>query len=203
MNQEALKTDNFKTVLQSGEGLYKEKGSKFIGISFSAQSAEEAEDFIKELRARYHDARHVCYAYRLNPLKPEIRANDDGEPNNSAGMPIYNQILSYELWNSGVAVIRYFGGTKLGVSGLITAYKEAAQLALDDSRITRNYLTEDVAIAFPYDSMNDVMRLVKDYDADIVDDNMGQKAGYTLRIRKKHYPEFIDKLKANHLVSIL
>lgn len=203
MNQEALKSDNFKTVLQPGESLYKEKGSKFIGLTFSASSAEEAEEAIKEVRAKYHDARHVCYAYRTNPAKPEIRANDDGEPNNSAGMPIFNQIQSYGLWNSVVAVVRYFGGTKLGVSGLITAYKEAAQMAIDDSRIERQFIKSEIKIAFPYDSMNDIMRLIKEYDADIVNDDMGKTAGYTLSIRQKHYEELLNKLNSNHLVRII
>ncbi len=200
--QEALKTDYFDTIVKNGEGIYKEKGSKFIGFSFAVSSVEEAEERLKELKSRYHDARHACYAYRLNPAQPEIRANDDGEPNNSAGMPIFNQLQSFDLWNSLVVVIRYFGGTKLGVSGLVQAYKEAARLALEDSKISTEYITRRIRIRFPYSLINEVMRLIKDNEVELVSDNMTDTAAYTLAVRENDYQSFVRKLNAYHLVEI-
>lgn len=200
--QEAIQTDNFQTITTSGEGLYKEKGSKFIGYSFPASTVEEAMEHVNDLKTKYHDARHYCFAYRINPTQPQVRANDDGEPSNSAGMPIYNQILSADLWNVIVVVVRYFGGTKLGVSGLINAYKEGAAEALNNVDIKTEYLTEQVEIEFPYPLMNDVMRLIKDLEVDIVKEKMGMSAGYLLAIRKSNHPLLMKKLGLLHEVKI-
>lgn len=200
--QEALKDDNFLTIKAAGEGMYKEKGSKFIGYAYPATSVEQALAYVNELKARHHDARHWCFAYRINPQKPEVRANDDGEPSNSAGMPIYNQIVSADLWNVVVVVIRYFGGTKLGVSGLIGAYKEGAALAIEDARIFREFRMEEIEIHFPYALMNEVMRLVKEMDVTIVEEKMGTTAGYLMAIRRDHFDKLLKKIEQMHEIKI-
>ena len=156
--------DSFLTISSPLEGLYKEKGSKFIALAFPVESVDEVKDSLEGLRKEYYDARHHCYAYVLGHAGDEVRANDDGEPNHSAGDPILGQIKSKNLTNTLVVVIRYFGGTKLGVSGLITAYKTAAAEALDANQITQKDITENITLRFPYDEMNEVMKLVKDLD---------------------------------------
>ncbi len=159
--------DSFLTISSPSEGLYKEKGSKFIALSFPVESVDEVKDSLEGLRKEYYDARHHCYAYVLGHAGDEVRANDDGEPNHSAGDPILGQIKSKNLTNTLVVVIRYFGGTKLGVSGLITAYKTAAAEALDANQIIQKDITENITLRFPYDEMNEVMKLVKDLDLKI------------------------------------
>lgn len=156
--------DSFLTIASQSEGLYKEKGSKFIAIAFPVESVEEVKEKLEGLRKEYYDARHHCYAYVLGHAGDEVRANDDGEPNHSAGDPILGQIKSKNLTNTLVVVIRYFGGTKLGVSGLIHAYKTAAAEALGESQILQKDITEHITLRFPYDEMNEVMKLVKDLD---------------------------------------
>ena len=156
--------DSFLTISSPSEGLYKEKGSKFIALSFPVESVDEVKDSLEGLRKEYYDARHHCYAYVLGHAGDEVRANDDGEPNHSAGDPILGQIKSKNLTNTLVVVIRYFGGTKLGVSGLITAYKTAAAEALDANQIIQKDITENITLRFPYDEMNEAMKLVKDLD---------------------------------------
>ncbi|MDB4447914.1 YigZ family protein [bacterium] len=159
--------DSFLTISSPSEGLYKEKGSKFIALAFPVESVDEVKDSLEGLRKEYYDARHHCYAYVLGHAGDEVRANDDGEPNHSAGDPILGQIKSKNLTNTLVVVIRYFGGTKLGVSGLITAYKTAAAEALDANQIIQKDITENITLRFPYDEMNEVMKLVKDLDLKI------------------------------------
>lgn len=201
--QEAIQTDNFQTITSNGEGLYKEKGSKFIGYAFPANTVEEAMEYVNELKTKYHDARHYCFAYRINPTQPQVRASDDGEPSNSAGMPIYNQLLSADLWNVIVVVVRYFGGTKLGVSGLINAYKEGAAEALKDVKVETEYLTEEIEIEFPYPLMNDVMRLIKELEVSIVEEKMGINACYILGIRKSNHSLLLNRLEKIHGVKLI
>lgn len=159
--------DSFLTISSPSEGLYKEKGSKFIALAFPVESVDEVKESLEALRKKYYDARHHCYAYVLGHAADEVRANDDGEPNHSAGDPILGQIKSKNLTNTLVVVIRYFGGTKLGVSGLITAYKTAAAEALDANQVIQKDITENITLRFPYDEMNEVMKLVKDLDLKI------------------------------------
>ncbi|MCR9253386.1 MAG: YigZ family protein [bacterium] len=164
MTIESYRTLKEKSV---SEGFYKEKGSKFLGFAFHVKSEEDVKDRIAELKKSYYDARHHCYAYVLGIKKRNSRANDDGEPGHSAGDPILGQIKSMDLTNTLVVVVRYFGGTKLGVSGLITAYKTAAFEALNVAEIEEIEITEDLVLQFPYESTNEVMRLLKDYNVNI------------------------------------
>lgn len=172
--------DSFLTISKPSEGFYKEKGSKFLGFAFPVVSEEEIKERLAALRKEYYDARHHCYAYIHGNEAQHIRANDDGEPNHSAGDPILGQIKSNELTNTLIVVIRYFGGTKLGVSGLINAYKTAAAEAIDNNTIIKKDITSFFKFSFPYDEMNEVMKLVKDLDLNIK--NQGFEEGCTLEV---------------------
>lgn len=159
----------YRTLIGLSEGLYKEKGSKFIGYAIPCYSEEEAKILLDEWRKQHHQARHLCYAYRFGADMKVYRANDDGEPSNSAGTPILGQIKSYELTNVLIGVIRYYGGTKLGVGGLITAYKTAAQEAIECGTIMERELMDYIRISFSYSEMPDIMNLVKRLDLELIE----------------------------------
>ncbi len=155
-------SDTYKTIDSEAKGLFKDRGSRFIAIAVPVTSQEEIKRRLEELRKEYHDARHHCFAWVLTPDRQAWRVNDDGEPSGTAGRPILGQINSRELTNILVVVIRYFGGTLLGVSGLINAYRTAAADALDNSSVVERHLTDSWMITFPYTSMNDVMKVLKE-----------------------------------------
>ncbi len=155
-------SDTYRTIENEARGLFKDRGSRFIAIAIPVTTQEEIKSRLEELRKEYHDARHHCYAWVLSPDRQAWRVNDDGEPSGTAGKPIIGQINSRELTNILVVVIRYFGGTLLGVSGLINAYRSAASDALDNATVTERHLIERWLVTFPYASMNDVMKVLKD-----------------------------------------
>ena len=157
-----LFSDTYKTIEGRSEGLFKDRGSRFISLAFPVRSQEEIKEKLEALRKEYHDARHHCYAYVLNPDRQLWRANDDGEPSGTAGKPILGQINSNELTNILIVVIRYFGGTLLGVSGLINAYRTAAAEAIANARVTEMTVKSVYRVSFPYLSMNDVMKVLKE-----------------------------------------
>ncbi len=157
-----LFTDTYKTIDNEAEGLFKDRGSRFIAIAIPVTSQEEIKTRLGELRKEYHDARHHCYAWVLAPDRQAWRVNDDGEPSGTAGRPILAQINARELTNVLVVVIRYFGGTLLGVNGLINAYRTAASDALDHAIVREKHITERWLLTFPYISMNDVMKVLRD-----------------------------------------
>ncbi len=157
-----LFTDTYKTIDTRSQGLFKDRGSRFIAIAIPIVSQEEIKVRLEELRKEYHDARHHCYAWVLSPDRQAWRVNDDGEPSGTAGRPILGQINSRELTNILIVVIRYFGGTLLGVSGLINAYRSAAADALDKAAIIERHLVESWQVTFPYIAMNDVMKVLKE-----------------------------------------
>jgi uncharacterized YigZ family protein len=163
---------SYKTIASPSTGQFKEKGSKFLAFAFPVSSEEEVKAHLDDLRKKYHDARHHCYAYRINPRNVYERANDDGEPRHSAGTPILGQLLSVGVINILVVVVRYFGGTKLGVPGLINAYKTSARLALDGAKIVEQEIRETITIAFDYPELNHVMRFVKSFSANIEEQKM-------------------------------
>lgn len=162
-----MERTSYHTITRTSEGIYKEKGSKFIAVALPVKSEVDVKARQKELRKKYYDARHHCYAYVLGEDYMLFRANDDGEPNHSAGDPILGQIRSKDLTNTLVVVIRYFGGTKLGVSGLIHAYKTATEEALNENEIIEVPITDTIEVTFDYESTSEVMRLVKDMDLKI------------------------------------
>ncbi len=156
--------DIYKTLDGNVQGLYKEKGSKFIALAFPVATEENVKQLLLNIKKEYFDARHHCYAYILGYNKSAYRINDDGEPSGTAGKPIYGQLLSYDLTNVLLVVVRYFGGTKLGVSGLIKAYKTAAKDALENATIVEKNVYSIYRIDFEYAQMNDVMQIMKDND---------------------------------------
>jgi uncharacterized YigZ family protein len=159
----------YRTIKEESTGIYKEKGSKFIGIARACYSEEEAKKLLESWRKEHFQARHLCYAYRFGVDQKNFRANDDGEPNNSAGAPILGQIQSFDLSNVLIGVVRYYGGTKLGVGGLITAYRTAAKEAIEDGTIIELEVFEWVRIDFDYGSMPQVMNLLKNYNLTMKD----------------------------------
>ncbi len=158
---------SYKTIKSTTEGLYKEKGSKFIAIALPVKNKEAIAGHLTAIKKQYYDARHHCYAYILGPAAREMRANDDGEPGHSAGDPILGQIKSLGLTNTLVVVVRYFGGTKLGVGGLINAYKTAARLALARATVVTRTVTQPITLVFPYAATNEVMQLVDSFTINI------------------------------------
>ena len=153
--------DFYFSIKTPSEGIYKEKGSKFLAFAYPIFSEDEFKTHLQELKKSHHDARHHCYAFKLGLTENEYRYSDDGEPNNSAGKPIYGQILSKNITNVGIVVVRYFGGTKLGVGGLVTAYKEAAADALHNAEIVEQTVNIFYQITFEYTAMSDVMNFIK------------------------------------------
>ncbi len=188
--------DTYLTIQQTSESLYKEKGSKFIGLAMPVVDEEDVKSQLETIKKQYHDARHHCYAYILGEDGGVYRANDDGEPNHSAGDPILGQIRSATLTHTLVVVIRYFGGTKLGVSGLINAYKTAAAEAIASNTIKEEIITETVNFSFDYLAMNDVMRLVKDYELEIVSQDFDNTCHMKVRVRRKHFALLTEKLES-------
>ena len=185
--------DTYKTIsTASEEVLYKEKNSKFFGYAFPVTTEEEIKEILERLRKEHFSARHWCYAYQIGTEKIQYRANDDGEPNNSAGMPIYGQIQSFEVTNVLVVVVRYFGGVKLGVGGLISAYKIAAQMALENSEIVERTINKHFIISFGYANMNKVMRIIKEKNLQIVSQKMEMDCEIEIATRKKNVQNILD-----------
>ncbi|WP_196886725.1 IMPACT family protein [Aureivirga sp. CE67] len=178
--------DTYKTIEgPSEETLFKDRGSKFFGYAFPVSNEDEIKEHLHRLKKEHHTARHWCYAWQLGTDKIRFRANDDGEPSNSAGQPIYGQILSKEITNVLIVVVRYFGGTKLGVGGLINAYRTGAQMALDASSIVERTIDVHFQLTFDYPHMNKVMRVIKDRKLDIVNQKMELQCEYIISVRKK------------------
>lgn len=194
MSQEALPEDSYLTLKGESEGLYKEKGSKFLAFAYPVKNEGDIKEKLEQLRKRYYDARHHCYAYILGKDQELFRANDDGEPNHSAGDPILGQIRSKGLTDVLIVVVRYFGGTKLGVSGLIHAYKTAAVEAITNNEIITAILHEKVKIDFEYLSMNEVMKLIKDYELQIIEQHFDNHCQIILEVRQKLLDEISHKI---------
>lgn len=178
--------DQYKTILEEtiGEGYYTENRSKFLAFAHHIESVDEAKELVIAYRKQYYDARHCCYAYMLGPEQKVFRANDDGEPSSTAGKPILGQIISHELTDVIVFVIRYFGGVKLGTSGLINAYRTAANEALSNASIVVKQVEETIDFDFTYPMMNDVMRVVKEMQPRVIDQKFDNTCSIKLSIRK-------------------
>lgn len=188
-----LEKDTYKTIATASEEvLYKEKNSKFFGYAFPVTTEEEIKEILERLRKEHFAARHWCYAYQIGTETIQYRANDDGEPNNSAGMPIYGQIQSFEVTNVLVVVVRYFGGVKLGVGGLISAYKIAAQMALENSKMEERTINKHFIISFGYANMNKVMRIIKEKKLQIVSQKMEMDCEIEIATRKKNVQNLLD-----------
>ncbi len=185
--------DTYNTIENAVENiLFKEKNSKFIGYAYPITSENEVKTHIENLKKEHFSARHWCYAYQIGTETLRFRANDDGEPSNSAGMPIYGQIQSFEITNVLLVVVRYFGGVKLGVGGLISAYKTTAQLTLEEADIVERTIDKRFKITFDYKNMNKVMRIIKEKNLDIVNQKMELNCEIEIATRKKNAQQTFD-----------
>jgi uncharacterized YigZ family protein len=185
--------DTYNTINQASEEiLFKEKNSKFFGYAFPVESEDELKPIIDGLKKQHPNAGHFCYAYQIGTNKIYYRANDDGEPSNSAGMPIYGQIQSFGVTNILIVVVRLFGGVKLGVGGLISAYKTAAQLSLENCDIIEKTIDVHYQILFEYKNMNKVMRIIKEKNLDIVSQKMEMSCEIIIKTRKKNTELIFD-----------
>nr|WP_294774954.1 YigZ family protein [uncultured Flavobacterium sp.] len=185
--------DTYNTIASpSPEILFKEKNSKFFGYAFPVSNEDEIKTHLDQLRKQHHGAVHFCYAFQLGTDKIQYRANDDGEPSNSAGMPIYGQIQSFGVTNVLVVVVRFFGGVKLGVGGLISAYRTAAQMALEESVIIEKTIDVHFLISFDYKNMNKVMRVIKEKNLEIISQKMTESCQIEIATRKKNAQNTVD-----------
>ena len=189
-----MQDDTYKTITASVEGIYTEKRSKFIAIALPVTTLEQVKEHLDRLQKQYYDARHVCYAYMLGPERTNFRANDNGEPSGTAGKPILGQINSNELTDILIVVVRYFGGIKLGTSGLIVAYKAAAAEALASAEVVTRTVDDVVRFSFEYPMMNEVMRVVKEMEPKILEQGYDQDCLMALQIRRSRMETLRQRL---------
>lgn len=186
---------SFRTVLRPADSIYKEKGSRFLAFVVPVSNEVEVKAAIESLKKKYFDARHHCFGWMLGAEKKHFRAFDDGEPNHSAGDPILGQIRSRDLTDVVVIVVRYFGGTKLGVGGLITAYKTAASDALDKAGIVERDVTSMITLSYDYNATPDIMKIVKDFDLRIINQNFAERCSLDMEVTLKNKSALLDKLQ--------
>ena len=182
--------------------MFKDKNSKFFGYAYPITSEEEAKVHIEDLKKKHHQARHWCYAWQIGKEVHQFRANDDGEPSNTAGMPIYGQIQSFDVTNILIVVVRHYGGIKLGVSGLINAYKTTAQMALENSKILKRTIDEVFMLKFDYPEMNLVMRVIKEHNLNIIEQKLELDCEIHISVRKKIAKEIFKKFESIYKVEI-
>ena len=194
--------DTYKTIAAPSEGLYKEKGSKFLAFAYPVRTLDEVKAHLEQLRKDYFDARHHCYAYILGPRKDAFRANDDGEPSGTGGRPIHGQLLSADLTDTLIVVVRYFGGILLGASGLANAYKTAARDAIDHATIVERTIDVRYRLLFEYAAMNDVMRILKDYDLKPEQPHYDLDCSLEVSIRQSESVRFYDAVADLRTVRI-
>ena len=189
-------TDQYRTITnQIGEGFYSEKRSKFLAFAHHVTNENEVKELLQAYKKKYYDARHCCYAYMLGADRSVFRANDDGEPSSTAGKPILGQINAHELTDILIVVVRYFGGTKLGTSGLIVAYKTAAAAAIENAQIETRYVEDIIDYSFTYPLLNEVMRVVKELEPRIVSQTFDNTCHISLAIRKSQTAELRQRLE--------
>lgn len=198
-----IQKDTFKTIKKpSEEVLFKDRNSKFFGYAFPVNTEDEVKEILNTIKNKHHKARHWCYAYQLGAEIITYRVNDDGEPSNTAGMPIYGQIQSFELTNVLVVVIRYFGGVKLGVSGLINAYRTCAQMALEVSLVKEKTIDLPYLISFGYVTMNTVMRTIKEQNLKIIDQKLELSCEIIVSVRKSEVEKVLEIFEKLYKVEI-
>ena len=192
--QWSMVNDSYKTIASIAEGTYSEKRSKFLAFAIPVETVDEVKAYVAEYQKRYYDARHACYAYMLGAERTDFRANDNGEPSGTAGKPILGQINSYGLTNILIIVVRYFGGIKLGTSGLIVAYRQAAIEALENAQIIEKTVDDDITFTFEFPMMNAVMKIVKDLNPQIIAQGYDTDCTMTLRIRRGLMSQLRERL---------
>jgi len=196
-------TDIFRTIQSLSEGTYKEKSSKFLSFAIPVQTVDDVKELLARYKKEYYDARHVCYAYRIGVEEPEFRYNDDGEPSGTAGRPIYGQILSNELTDILIIVVRYFGGIKLGTSGLITAYKDASADAISNGEIVEKTINITFSVHFQYEYLNSVMRIIKEEEITVLKQHFDNKCLMKLLVRKANVEKCRNKLIKIETLTII
>ena len=195
--------DTYKMLTKASEEvLFKDRNSKFFGLAFPVKTEEEIESILETVKNKHHKARHWCYAWQLGKEEFKYRVNDDGEPSNSAGMPIYGQIQSFEVTNILIVVVRYFGGVKLGVGGLINAYRTAAQMALENSDILKRTIDEVFVLKFDYPEMNKVMTVIKQQNLNVIDQKLELDCKIFISVRKKDAEQIFEKFDTTYKVEI-
>ncbi|WP_299335632.1 YigZ family protein [uncultured Psychroserpens sp.] len=197
--------DTYRTINRpSSEVLFKDKNSKFFGYAYPVTTEDDVKIHLEDLKKQHHAARHWCYAYQFGTQEKDLvfRANDDGEPNNSAGMPIYGQIQSFDVTNILIVVVRYFGGVKLGVGGLINAYRTTAQMALEASNIISKTINTDYVISFDYKNMNKVMRIIKEKQLNIIKQTLELSCEIVISVRLKDANSIFEIFDALYEINI-
>lgn len=194
--------DTYKSISSSSEGLFRDKGSKFIAFAYPILAEAELKPILLSLRAEHSKANHFCYAYRLSPDRGVFRVNDDGEPSGTAGRPILNTLLSADLTNILIVVVRYFGGTLLGVPGLINAYKSAANQALSTAQVIERTVNDTYELKFDYLVMNEVMRLVKEEQLQIIDQQFDNNCSIRFEVRKSQLNKVLQRIEKQNGVEI-
>ena len=195
--------DIFKTIKSaSEETLFKDKNSKFYGFAFPVNNEDQVKNELEKVKKIHPNAGHHCYAYQIGVEDIIYRANDDGEPNNSAGMPIYGQIQSFDITNVLIVVVRYFGGTKLGVSGLINAYRSSAKITIESSEIIEKTVEVYFKIIFDYDMMSKVLRILKEKNIEIIQQKLELNCEYIIAVRKKESKSILEFFKNLYKVEI-
>ncbi len=187
-------SDAYLTVEGAAEAIYKERSSKFLAYAYHVRTEEQIREHLDSLHKQYYDATHHCYAWRLGPHGEQFRANDDGEPSGTAGKPILGQLLSHGLTDILIVVVRYFGGTKLGVSGLIQAYKESAQAVIEECNIVEKTVDVRIRVEFSYITMNDIMRIIKDESPRIESQKFDNLCSMVLLMRQSRADSLVGKL---------
>lgn len=191
----SLFEDTYKTIVSPSEGIFRDKGSKFLAYAYPLRNEDQVKDLVTQLKSEHPKARHHCWAYRLTPDRSVYRINDDGEPSGTAGRPILNTLLSNDLTNILVVVVRYFGGTLLGVPGLINAYKTATQEALNAAEVVEQTVNDIYHVSFGYEQMNDVMRIVKDEGIGVLKQDFDNRCGLELEIRQQQVNRVLGRLQ--------
>ncbi|WP_282043005.1 IMPACT family protein [Winogradskyella flava] len=202
-NFKLMKFDTYKTITESAQGeIFKDKNSKFYGFAFPVTTEDQIRAHLDRLKKEHYTARHWCYAYQIGTETMRHRVNDDGEPNNSAGMPIYGQIQSYELTNVLIVVIRYYGGVKLGVGGLINAYKTAAHLSIENAQVVEKTINTIFQLKFEYKNMSKVMRILKENQVEVINQRLEHSCLLEISVRKGNASKVFELFNAFFGVEI-
>jgi uncharacterized YigZ family protein len=195
--------DFYKTITASSEGLFKDKGSKFLSFAYPIDSEEQVKSIVKDLKKKYHDARHHCFAYRIGSDENNYRLNDDGEPSGTAGKPIFGQIQSHGLSDILIVVVRYFGGVLLGTSGLINAYKNSALDAISHAELIEKIVKQEVDITFPYEMISQAMRIIKDENLEVKQQQLTENCCISLYVRLTEYDRIKEKFRNTYGINVI
>jgi uncharacterized YigZ family protein len=198
-----MPTDSYKTIATVSEGLFKDKGSKFLSFSFPVESEDQVKSIVKEVKKKYYDARHHCYAYKIGIGENNYRVNDDGEPSGTAGKPIYGQILSSGLSDILIVVVRYFGGILLGTSGLINAYKSSAQHAIANAQIVEKIVKQELEINFSYEMLSQVMRIIKEENLEIISQQLTESCHVAVNVREAELSRMKEKFANTYGIEVV